>query len=158
MSLEERGESTDDEGFEIVPDNALDDSEKVSYKFVQTGKMAGLRKLCVAIRNFLTGKSTWPGLMVTHETWKFQKCGTNRSGTKQYWTCGEKPYCDCRARATTLIEEEDNPVPDNEPIKRHRLVSVSLPEVKRFLSAPSIIKVIISGSSEISSTEGGLIV
>ena len=87
---------------------------------------------------------------MTHEKFKYQKAGTNRNGTKQYWTCGEKPYCDCHARATTIIEEEDNPANENEPIKRHRLVSVSLPEVRSFFPAPSLIKLIISGSFQIS--------
>ena len=133
----------------VVPDSAVDNVDNVSCSFIMTGALRALRISCWS-ENFLTGKSSWPGVMVTHDKFKYQKAGTNRNGTKQYWTCGEKPYCDCHARATTIIEEEDNPANENEPIKRHRLVSVSLPEVRSFFPAPSLIKLIISGSFQIS--------
>ena len=67
--------------------------------------------------------------MVTHGNFKYQKSGSNRSGKRYYWTCGEKPYTDCKARAMTEIEEEEDPDDSGKPIQRHRLVSVSMPQV-----------------------------
>ena len=89
--------------------------------------------------------------MVINDVFKFQKSGSNRSGKKWYWTCGEKPYTDCSARAVTIVEEYPNPENEDEPIKRHRLVSVSTPQVNYiFKPAPSIIENNITDSLQIS--------
>ena len=121
-----------DNSAEDIEDDPFDDIEKVQYKFVLTGAqnkyISPFRERVVP----LIGKSRWPGVMVTHQMFKFQKNGSNRSGEKHYWTCGEKPYCDCKARATTIVEEEANPENKDEPIRRHRLLSVSKPEVNFF--------------------------
>ena len=116
-----------------IEDNAFDNIEDVQYKFVLTGAHKKYIYPLFRDRNVpLTGKSRWPGVMVTHEKFKFQKNGSNRSGQKHYWTCGDKPYSDCKARATTVVEEELNPDNKDEPIRKHRLLSVSRPEVNLF--------------------------
>ena len=74
---------SDDDGLRGRWDNV----DKVSFCFIETGK------------------SKWPGILVTHDmNYRFTKTGTNGKD-RIWWRCGEYENCKCEARATTIYKK-----------------------------------------------------